>query len=126
MVVVLGAHLVPALLLLFGTSAALVRATALASTGIFPFGSYVAGRYAGGNWERGGLHGVFTAGSSLVLLGVSAIALVGVDRALAEFGRILVAETELGFGPTGGSPLLAGTVVFLLFAGIVGGALGGR
>ncbi|GAA0227613.1 hypothetical protein ACFFQF_11855 [Haladaptatus pallidirubidus] len=124
MVVTLGAHLAPALLLLLETSASLVRLTALASTVAFPFGSYVTGRYAGSDWERGGLNGVFAAGASLVVLGASAIILVGADRAVAEFGRMLVGTQAVGFGLTTGSPVLAGTVVFLLFVGIVGGALG--
>ncbi|WP_049969796.1 hypothetical protein [Haladaptatus cibarius] len=124
MVVTLGAHLLPALLLLLETSASLVRLAALASTIVFPFGSYMAGRYAGTDWERGGLHGVFSAGASLIALGASAVVLVGTDRAVAEFSRMLVGAPEEGFGLVAGSPVLAGAIVFLLFAGIVGGASG--
>ncbi|WP_435155154.1 hypothetical protein [Haladaptatus sp. DFWS20] len=122
MVVTLGAHLIPAFFLLFETSASLVRVTALASTLTFPLGSYVTGRYAGGDWERCGLHGLLTATASLVLLGMLAVVLVGPGRAVGEFGRILVAESGLSL--ISGSPLLAATVVFLLFTGIIGGALG--
>ncbi len=118
MVVVLGAHLVPALLLLLKSSASLVRITALASTVTFPLGSYVAGRYAGGNWERGGLHGVFAVTASLVVLGASAVVLVGTERSADEFSRLLVAGTGSEY------TLLAGAVVCLLFAGIVAGAFG--
>lgn len=124
MVVILGAHLIPAFFLLFETSAFLVRVAALASTLTFPLGSYVAGRYAGGDWERCGLHGLLTATASVVLLGMSAVVLVGTERAVGEFGRMLVAESGLQL--ISGLPLLTATVVFLLFTGIVGGALGSR
>jgi hypothetical protein len=118
MVVALGAHLVPALLVFVGVFDTLLNGSALLSTLAFPVGSYVTGRYAGGNSTRGGLHGLLTTGLSLALLGGAAALFVGPDHALAELGRLLVADDA--------TPILAGTVVCLLLAGFVAGALGAR
>lgn len=118
MIVVLGAHLVPALLVFVGVFDTLLNGSALLSTLAFPVGSYVTGRYAGGDSTRGGLHGLLTTGLSLALLGGAAALFVGLDHALAELGRLLVAD--------GTTPVLAGTVVCLLLAGVVAGAFGAK
>ncbi|WP_458205877.1 hypothetical protein [Haladaptatus sp. NG-SE-30] len=118
MVVALGVHLIPAGLSLVETSSALLQISALASTMALPVGSHVTGRYAGGDWERGGVHGLSTATGSLAILGGAAVAFVGAERAVDEFGRML--------GVGAGIPVLAGVVVGLLFAGIVAGALGAK
>lgn len=118
MVVALGAHLAPALLVLLRVSDTFVGGTALASTLAFPLGSYAAGRFAGGDSTRGGVHGLLATVLSLAVLGGGAVLFVGTDGALAELGRLLVGD--------GGTPVLAGTVVCLLLAGVVVGALGAK
>ncbi len=118
LVVALGAHLVPALLVFVGVFDTLLNGSALLSTLAFPVGSYVTGRYAGGGSTRGGLHGLLTTGLSLALLGGAAALFAGLDHALVELGRLLVAD--------GSTPILEGTVVCLLLAGVVAGALGAK
>ncbi len=118
MVVTLGAHLVPALLVLVGVFDTLFGAAVLASTLAFPIGSYVTGRYAGGTSVRGGVHGLLTAAASLGVLAGATVLFVGTDETVAELGRWLVADGE--------TPVLAGTVVCLLLVGVVAGALGAK
>ncbi|WP_231185302.1 hypothetical protein [Haladaptatus sp. DYF46] len=118
LVVALGAHLVPAFLVFVGVFDTLLNGSALLSTFAFPLGSYVTGRYAGGDSTRGGLHGLLTTGVSLALLGGAAALFVGPDHAPAELGRLLVADDA--------TPVLAGTVVCLLLSGVVAGALGAK
>ncbi len=116
MVIALGAHLVPALLVLVGVFDTLFSAAALVSTLAFPVGSYITGKYAGGDSTRGAIHGLLTAALSLVVLAAGAVLFVGTDGVVAELGKWLVADSE--------TPVLAGTVVCLLLAGVVTGAFG--
>lgn len=118
MLLTLGAHLAPALLVLVGVTDTLVDGSALASTFAFPVGSYVTGRYAGENSTRGGVHGVLTVAVSLAVLAGAAGLFAGIDHVVAELGRLLVADTE--------TPVLAGTIVCLLMSGVVGGAVGAK
>ncbi|WP_227353665.1 hypothetical protein [Haladaptatus salinisoli] len=116
MLVALGAHLVPAALLLLETSDALVRVAALASTVAVPVGSRVAGNYAGGGRTRRGVHGALATVASLAVLSGAAVWLTGSDGALAAFGGML--------GVGAGAVALAGAVVLLLVVGIAAGAVG--
>jgi hypothetical protein len=118
MVVTLGANLAPALLVLLDVFDTLVGGAALLSTLAFPLGSYATGRYAGRDSTRGGFHGLLTTGLSVALLGGATVLFVGADGALAELGRLLVADSA--------TSVLAGTVVCLLLSGVVGGALGAK
>lgn len=118
LIITLGAHLVPALLVLVGVFDTLFGAAALASTLAFPVGSYVTGKFAGGNSVRGGVHGLLTAAVSLVILAGGSALFVGADGLVAELGKWLVADSDI--------TVLAGTVVCLLLVGALTGALGSK
>jgi hypothetical protein len=120
LVVALGAQVVAALALLLDVPTSVVRPVALASTLVVPYGSYLAGMYAGAgaarNASRGALHGGVVAAAVVPTTVLAGLAVVEGDSMRA------VADVLLG--GMGGPTLFAGVAVALAVVGAVAGAAG--